>query len=374
MRQLYALAFVLLVWGASSFLPVEEVRVLGGLGEATERSLMAYDVPTRWEEQVLVIQVRDRKAVVAALARGYATANFCQSVVSNNLANVRTTKTANGEPYRRQVAVVAEDGQAGGVLEDESDWRWVYDPGNPESEQVGSHRGYVAMPNVNRHQEETAYRDYQDQKESVEQVMQRVDPGFVFSDRGKRSWPKADPVEAPKVGAEKFRSLCALYTAAGQMENGWLVPQNRPSDAGVASVASALNRLAHKRKYTAEDVFQRHQFRLLRALNTESRALGYHWKDMGDLSPDLKGAIVQTLQMQRPVIIAFNGELAPDAMGHIVTLCGFEKDRFLYHDPKGNTIKSVSWDKLLQADQHPDGNFVFMPFPLEENLGELPLS
>jgi flagellar basal-body rod protein FlgC len=76
-------------------------------------------------------------------------------VVSENLANVRSTGEASGaEPYRRKLVSFAEHvDRATGVPEvkvqkifdDNSDFTLEYDPGNPASNKDG----YVKMPNVN---------------------------------------------------------------------------------------------------------------------------------------------------------------------------------------------------------------------------------
>lgn len=85
-------------------------------------------------------------------------------IIANNLANANTTRTAEGGPYRRQVAVFTtqrpsfssllsgamRDGDfPGGVVvssieKDPRPPKLVYDPGNPDADP----RGYVAMPNV----------------------------------------------------------------------------------------------------------------------------------------------------------------------------------------------------------------------------------
>lgn len=76
-------------------------------------------------------------------------------VVSENLANVRSTGEASGsEPYRRKLVSFAEHvDRATGIPEvkvqkifnDNSDFTLEYDPGNPAANQDG----YVKMPNVN---------------------------------------------------------------------------------------------------------------------------------------------------------------------------------------------------------------------------------
>ncbi len=85
-------------------------------------------------------------------------------VISQNIANIDTTRTANGGPYRRKVTVFAEkpadsfasilNGATGAsagqgvyvaaIAEDTSDFRYEYDPTNPDA----NAQGYVAYPNV----------------------------------------------------------------------------------------------------------------------------------------------------------------------------------------------------------------------------------
>lgn len=134
-------------------------------------------------------------------------------VVSNNIANAHTTKTADGTPYRRQfVNVSAADAaefdsayeqaafdsdvkgefnnvfeQTGvgfqghgvkieGVAEDGGDFNWVYDPNHPDAQKDGPHAGYVAKPNINIIQEMTsmmqASRAYEANATTVESAKQ----------------------------------------------------------------------------------------------------------------------------------------------------------------------------------------------------------
>ena len=91
-------------------------------------------------------------------------------VISENVTNMQTTRTENGEPYRRKMVVFqSQDGRdnfstalaraagrsltpnddVGGVrvteiVEDQSDFKQVYDPTHPDADE----NGYVMMPNV----------------------------------------------------------------------------------------------------------------------------------------------------------------------------------------------------------------------------------
>lgn len=78
------------------------------------------------------------------------------NLISSNIANANSTRTAEGGPYRRKDAVFAamldkaQQGTPGGVqvmeiVEDNSSPQLRYDPNHPDADP----RGYVAYPNVN---------------------------------------------------------------------------------------------------------------------------------------------------------------------------------------------------------------------------------
>ncbi len=86
--------------------------------------------------------------------------------ISQNIANVNTTRTENGTPYRRRVVIFEEkspsapfsdylseasrDKLVGGgvrvskIVEDKAPFKKVYDPGHPDADKDG----YVNMPNI----------------------------------------------------------------------------------------------------------------------------------------------------------------------------------------------------------------------------------
>ena len=93
---------------------------------------------------------------------------FRMDVALQNLANVNTTRTAAGEPYRRKQVIFQERGvsfasalqneqakvEGGGVrvtqvVESQRDFIPVYDPSHPDANE----EGYVMMPNVNTTEE-----------------------------------------------------------------------------------------------------------------------------------------------------------------------------------------------------------------------------
>jgi flagellar basal-body rod protein FlgC len=87
------------------------------------------------------------------------------NVISTNLANANTTKTASGKPYERRTVIYESvpgqesfdeilDGALGedlqkvrvsAIVPDGRDFREVYDPGHPDADD----QGVVKMPNIN---------------------------------------------------------------------------------------------------------------------------------------------------------------------------------------------------------------------------------
>lgn len=86
-------------------------------------------------------------------------------VISKNIANVNTTRTSSGKPYRRQMPLFKEmEGKSfssilssennklsegngvkiTGIAEDKTPFKSMYNPGHPDADRDG----YVLMPNI----------------------------------------------------------------------------------------------------------------------------------------------------------------------------------------------------------------------------------
>ena len=99
-------------------------------------------------------------------ASGLTAQRLRMDVISENLANISTTRTASGGPYRRRYTVFEQAGspsfssalqsamdsgysgagvRVSAIQEDPSEFKMVYDPTNPDA----GADGYVRMPNVN---------------------------------------------------------------------------------------------------------------------------------------------------------------------------------------------------------------------------------
>jgi flagellar basal-body rod protein FlgC len=97
-------------------------------------------------------------------ASGLTAQRLRMDVIANNLANVNSTRTAEGGPYRRQTVLFQArsagaasfrdilagklEGGGGvrvvGIAQDPSPFKQVYDPSHPDA----NAEGYVSMPNV----------------------------------------------------------------------------------------------------------------------------------------------------------------------------------------------------------------------------------
>ena len=101
---------------------------------------------------------------IDSAASGLTAERLRMDVISNNIANANTTRTAEGGPYRRQIVVFEpRSGQqsfaqvlsqqmdsgsgvkVAGITKDTTPTRRVYEPNHPDADKDG----YVEMPNIN---------------------------------------------------------------------------------------------------------------------------------------------------------------------------------------------------------------------------------
>lgn len=99
-------------------------------------------------------------------ASGMTAQRFRTDIIAENVANVNTTRTEDGTPYRRKIVTFAEKQDnlfrdvmaqtsrySGGMgvkvskvtEDDETDYIMEYDPSHPDADE----NGYVSYPNVN---------------------------------------------------------------------------------------------------------------------------------------------------------------------------------------------------------------------------------
>ncbi|MCD6365735.1 MAG: flagellar basal body rod protein FlgC [Planctomycetes bacterium] len=89
--------------------------------------------------------------VVDIAVSGLRAQSLRMNVTAGNIANINTTRTDSGEPYRKRHVVLsaASDGlggvEIGGVQTDQiTKFKRLYQPGHPDADESG----YVNMPNL----------------------------------------------------------------------------------------------------------------------------------------------------------------------------------------------------------------------------------
>ena len=104
-------------------------------------------------------------------ATGMSAERLRSDVISNNIANASTTRTAEGGKFQKQTVILQSIGQetvfrnpyvpsdldqgpgagvkVSRIVSDTSQGRMVYDPSHPDAIKSGPNAGYVEYPNVN---------------------------------------------------------------------------------------------------------------------------------------------------------------------------------------------------------------------------------
>ena len=91
---------------------------------------------------------------MAVAASGMRAQTERMKIIAENIANANSTSpTKGGDPYRRKIATLAPTFDreldatlvnSGKAIQDKSEFRSQYDPGNPNADK----QGYVKLPNV----------------------------------------------------------------------------------------------------------------------------------------------------------------------------------------------------------------------------------
>lgn len=94
---------------------------------------------------------------ISISATGLSAERLRMDIISSNIANINTTRTEDGGPYKRKVAVFKENldsainnnnlggVEVAGIVDDATPLKKIYDPNHPDADE----EGFVLMPNVN---------------------------------------------------------------------------------------------------------------------------------------------------------------------------------------------------------------------------------
>lgn len=110
-------------------------------------------------------------------------------IISDNIANATTTRSANGGPYTRRFVDLDSNGSPHINEDKKTPFRYVYDPGHPDAIKQGRQKGYVKYPNVSSVTEMVNMMYFSKLYSQVSEILDRFDPHIILSGESKNSRP-----------------------------------------------------------------------------------------------------------------------------------------------------------------------------------------
>jgi flagellar basal body rod protein FlgC len=179
-KQLTTLLAALAILGAlvGAHLQSKEhsYTVYRGFNDQVLKTLEAQGVTFHWEGRNLILTTRDRRHLLASLSIATESQEYATRVYYQNRGNRTTTRTVNGQPYRRLSPAFDEEGVFAGVTVDSGDFFWSKDPDHPDAVVAGPHAGYVPYPNVCEIKEQALITEAGEQVRKLYLAMANVDP------------------------------------------------------------------------------------------------------------------------------------------------------------------------------------------------------
>lgn len=108
-----------------------------------EKFLIENSIPIYYIDDKFIV---DKNIEEVDLVRFFMLLQLESDIIADNIANANTTRTAEGEPFRRNILII--DSGKIEIIKDDSPIRLVYDPTHPDSIRNGEYKGYVEYPNV----------------------------------------------------------------------------------------------------------------------------------------------------------------------------------------------------------------------------------
>jgi len=119
---------------------------------------------------------------MALLARLYRQLGVQCDVCAENLANVHTTRTPEGGPYKRKECILDSACEMV-IIPGASCFKQVYDPKHPDANKDG----YVTVPNVDPRMERKRIADALSARRTIGEIIKKLDPRAVVATKGSRS-------------------------------------------------------------------------------------------------------------------------------------------------------------------------------------------
>ena len=125
----------------------------------------------------LIYKIPDQKGLLEDLSKILITIRTAMNVISMNLANMNTTKTADGGPYRRKALLINRDFEIKKIVGVPGAMKKVYDPSHPDADKAG----YLYLPNVSEVEEKVQMMNIQRLYNDISKIIEKINKNCVVS-------------------------------------------------------------------------------------------------------------------------------------------------------------------------------------------------
>lgn len=160
--------------------------------------------------------------------------------------------------------------------------------------------------------------------------------------------PEEKPAAPPKVLSVNLKDRVRILA------------QSNAVSCGQTSCAMAVNTITGQ-QLTDQSWAARHGMNLLGGLQQECKAKGVTWQDVGRPRPDIWPRVLASLADGLPAVCGVNGpDFSLSGRGHIVCIIGVTSKTVIFADPNGGRLRELERERFEQAQEYPQGNFIFL--------------
>ncbi len=131
-------------------------------------------------ENPLIYKIPAQEGLLEDLAKILKTVRVITGYYTVNLANINTTKTSEGGPYRRKGLIINKNFEIKKVIDIPGDLKKVFDPSHPDADSDG----YLWLPNVDRKEETTEIMSMKKLEKAIIRVIEKLDNNSVALSSG----------------------------------------------------------------------------------------------------------------------------------------------------------------------------------------------
>lgn len=180
---------------------------------------------------------------------------------------------------------------------------------------------------------------------------QLLSDGAYWVEAWRKPAPKPEP--APKVLSVNLKDRVAIKA------------QQTSTSCGACSCAMAVNTITGTNYSDLQwDARHRNVYGLDLLSGLKQDCPKHSWRDAGRPRADLWPDVLESLSAGCPAVCGLNGpHFSPSGHGHIVCIVGVTSKTVIFADPNGGRLRELSRWEFENAQEYPQGNFVFLALP-----------